>query len=174
MRYFTPELYSRLAYNDEDTESEFSARLQGLDAAMVAYTDRRSKLAHQLQSVDQISHPFYVNDGLLVNVAYGQEASNLSLTFRIGNLIVGYSDLTLTYTGAVISQEDLETLAAILETTKPHQQFEHKLYCHEFDVMPNGMIKHSMLFCWDALSVSIACTVVTPTLEPKPDRDFRR
>jgi hypothetical protein len=174
MRYFTPELYNRSEFQDSDAESDWTQGLSGLEGAMVAYLDHRTRLAPQLQSVDHISHPFFVNDGLLVRLESNIDAEYLALTFRIGNLIVGYSDLTLTYSGASVPSQDFETLTKILDTTKSDQKFEHKLYCHEFDVLPNGMIEHSMLFSWDALTVSIACTAVTPTIAPRPDRDFRR
>lgn len=174
MRFFTPELYGRSEFQDSDVESDWTQGLLGLDGAMAAYLDHRSRLAHQLQTVDHISHPFFVNDGLLVRLESNPDAEYLALTFRIGNLIVGYADLTLTYSGASVSQEDIETLAKILDTTKSDRQYEHKLYCHEFDVSPDGMIKHSLLFSWDALTVSISCNTVLPTMEAKPDRDLGR
>lgn len=174
MRFFTPDLYNRSDFQDSDAESDWTQGLLGLEGAMVAYLDHRTRLAHQLQSVDHISHPFFVNDGLLVRVESNTDAEYLALTFRIGNLIVGYSDLTLTYSGATVSQEDIETLAKILDTTKSDQQYEHKLYCHKFDVTPGGMIEHSLLFSWDALTVSICCKTVLPKIEAKPDRDLGR
>lgn len=172
MRFFTPDLYNRSEFQDSDAESDWTQGLLGLEGATVAYLDHRTRLAHQLQSVDHISHPFFVNDGLLVRVESNTDAEYLALTFRIGNLIVGYSDLTLTYSGATVSQEDIETLAKILDTTRSDQQYEHKLYCHEFDVAPGGMIEHSLLFSWDALTVSISCKTVLPKIEAKPDRDL--
>ncbi len=174
MRFFTPELYSRSEFQDSDAESDWTQGLLGLEGAMVAYLDHRTRLAPQLRTVDDISHPFFVNDGLLVRLESNPDAEYLALTFRIGNLIVGYSDLTLTYSGASVSQEDLETLAKIRNTTISDRQYKHKLYCHEFDVSPDGMKIHSLLFSWDALTVSISCKTVWPTMEAKPDRDLGR
>lgn len=166
MRFLTPEVY-RSWYDDYESAELLREAFGRCRTHLRALQDELPP--HLLQ----LAFRKGADDALVVQVRHSPSERRLELVLRCGDLQVGYYDLTLTYTSARISAQDLRKLARVARTTRDAWRRRHDLYFHEVDLGEHGGFEHRLLF-HGPVWVGIRCSRLEWTAISRPDREIPR
>lgn len=140
MRFFTLDAYNNDMF-------DFDAAKVVLDRYSRHLQEMEGVLPDELLALARLDG---VDDGLIVSVRRNRRRKTLDLTMRCGNLIIGYYDLEITYSGASLLPDHYRTMNYIVRNQTLEAMGRYltagDLAYHEVDRADNGRCEHRLLF----------------------------
>lgn len=173
MRFFTPQACNR--FSQMDSTDLFVGKCRDYSAHLLSLADRLP------ERILELAQPRGLENGLLFAYQHDHEAKTLEMRLRCGDLIMGYFDLCLCYSGVSLAERELAAIAHIVETTKTSADFKHDFMYQEFDLDEEGRVVHSMIFhgkgsIWPSrlgwVVLSFTCDDIQWDEFPQPSREI--
>lgn len=163
MRFFT---------QDVAIAEEEYAQLAG--AARAGYEKHLTEIELPPE-VREVAEMHLVDDGLVSRLRQSDNPALLELHLRCGWDGPGYFDLCLTYFSPEITDEDLTTLTIVAENARSSVQYGMTdAWVHEFDLCPDGRLRHSIGFHWPTgmIGIEIVCREIAVERVPRDSRNL--
>lgn len=142
--------------------------------AYAQYTEHLARLSLP-DSVREIADAYFPDDALIARLRQSDNPAKLELTLRCGWHGPGYFDLYLNYEAPEIGDDDLLTLLTVAENAKACTRYGMTdVWCHEFDVLPDGRLMHSIAFHWPGgmRGTSVTCAGLEVERIPRESREL--